>query len=104
MSRQHIEHSPEEPGSGELGTWHTRVLRDLFFIKSLLSREDIVDFLNTEKHRQAEKMSRKRNLFQIKEQEKAVAKHLSKTDITNMPHGKFRAIIIKILTGLEKIV
>ena len=47
-------------------------------------------------------MRRQRNLFQIEEQDKTVARDLRKTDKTNMHHGKFKAIIIKILTGLEK--
>ena len=47
-------------------------------------------------------MRRQRNLSQTKEQDKAVAKDLSKTDISNMPDREFEAMIMKILTGLEK--
>ena len=59
-------------------------LQDLFFIKSLLSREDIVDFLSTEKQRGR----------QNEETEKcipnATIRGLSKTDISNMPDGELK--------------
>ena len=40
----------------------------------------------------------------MKEQDKAMARDLSETDISNMPEGEFKATIIKILNGLEKII
>ena len=46
-------------------------------------------------------MPRKINLSQMKEQVEATARELSKADISNMPHRKFKATII-ILTELEK--
>ena len=47
-------------------------------------------------------MRRQRNLSQVKEQDKATARDLNETDISNMPNGEFKAMIISILTGLEK--
>ena len=38
----------------------------------------------------------------MKEQDKAMARDLSKTDISNVPDGEFKGTIIRILTGLEK--
>ena len=38
----------------------------------------------------------------MKEEDKATARDLSDTDIGNMPAGEFKAMIIRILTGLEK--
>ena len=38
----------------------------------------------------------------MKEQEKATAGDLSKTDISNMPDREFKEMIIKRLSGLEK--
>ena len=38
----------------------------------------------------------------MKEQDKATARDLSETDISNMPEGEFKAIIIRIFTRLEK--
>ena len=38
----------------------------------------------------------------MKEQDKATARDLNETDISNMPDGEFEAMIIRILTGLEK--
>ena len=38
----------------------------------------------------------------MKEQDKAVVRDLCETDISNMPDGEFKAIIISILIGFEK--
>jgi len=38
----------------------------------------------------------------MKEQGKAMSRDLSETNISNMPDGEFKAMIIRILTGLEK--
>jgi len=37
----------------------------------------------------------------MNKQDKAMDRDVSKTDISNMPNGEFKAIIIRILTGLE---
>ena len=47
-------------------------------------------------------MPRHRNSSQLKEQDKAMATDLTKTDISNRPDGEFKATIIKILPGLKK--
>jgi len=47
-------------------------------------------------------MRRQRNLSQTKEQNKAMVRDPSKTDISNMPDGEFKVMIIRMLTGLEK--
>ena len=47
-------------------------------------------------------MLRQTNLSQMKEQYKAMARDLIETDISNMSAGEFRAMIIRIITGLEK--
>ena len=39
----------------------------------------------------------------MKEQGKVTARDLSETDISDVPDGEFKAAIIKILAGLEKI-
>ena len=38
----------------------------------------------------------------MKEQDKAIARDLSKTDGSNMPYREFKVMIIKIPTGLQK--
>ena len=38
----------------------------------------------------------------MKEQDKATARDLSETDVSNMPQREFKATIIRILIGLEK--
>ena len=47
-------------------------------------------------------MRRQKNLTQIKEQDKAMAREQSETDISNMHNREFKVMIIKILTGFEK--
>ena len=59
------------------------------------------------RHRDIDKMRRQRNMFQMKEQDKTIAKDLSETDKSNIPDREFNAfffkvMIIKILTGFEK--
>ena len=54
------------------------------------------------KHRDLDKMRTQRNLFEMIEQDKTTAKYLSKGDISIMSDGEFKAVIARILTGLEK--
>ena len=54
------------------------------------------------RHRKPDKNKRQRNLPQMKEQDKAIARDLSETDISNMPDEEFKATIIRKLTRLEK--
>ena len=49
-----------------------------------------------------DKIPRQRNSSQEKEQEMVMASDLIKTDISNIPDGEFKAIVIRILAGLEK--
>ena len=97
----HIGYSPVVPGLGEQGTRHCRVLQD-FFIKSLLSRiDDIADFLKTKIQTQRGRQNEEIEKFTPnKGQDKATARDLSKTDISNMPDREFKAMIIRILTKL----
>ena len=43
-------------------------------------------------------MRRQRNLTQLKVQEKATTRDLSKTDLSDMPDRVFKTMIIRILT------
>jgi len=47
-------------------------------------------------------MGRQRNIFHMKEEAQTTAREQSKMDRSNMPDRKFKAVLIKILTGLEK--
>ena len=59
-------------------------------------------FLTQKRGRDLDKITRWRNLSQVKEQDTAMARHLRKTDISNMPAEELKATIIRILTVLEK--
>lgn len=59
-------------------------------------------FLTQKRGRDLDKITRWRNLSQVKEQDTAaMARHLRKTDISNIPAGELKATIIRILTVLE---
>lgn len=47
-------------------------------------------------------MRRQKNLSQMKKQDKAKARDLSKTVVSNMTDREFKSLIIRILTELEK--
>ena len=47
-------------------------------------------------------MRRQKPTSQMREQDKTTAREPSETDISNMPDGEFKVMIIRILTGLEK--
>ena len=64
---------------------------------------DIPDFLiHRNRHRELDNMGRQRNVSQMKEQDKTIARDLSKKDISDMPNREFKVQTINILTGLEK--
>ena len=58
--------------------------------------------IQRKRHRDLDKIRRQRILSQMKEQDKATARDLSQTDISNMPDREFKSLIIRILIGLEK--
>ena len=41
-------------------------------------------------------------MYQMKEQDKIIARELIETEISNMPARVFKVMVINILTGLEK--
>ena len=47
-------------------------------------------------------MRRQRSLSQVKEENKATARDLSEIDISNLTNREFKAMIIRILPGLER--
>lgn len=57
--------------------------------------------IQRKRHRDLDKIRRQRILSQMKEQDKATVRDLSERDISNIPDGELKKIIIRILTGLE---
>lgn len=89
------------PGSDEEGKLLYRASQDLFFRRPLLSRAgDEANFPNKETDIELDKM--RQEFVLMKEQDKIIARDLSKTEISNVPDREFKVIIIKILPGLEK--
>ena len=54
------------------------------------------------KHRELDKMMRRMEMCQMKEEEKITATELNEMETSNMSDREFKVRIIKILTGLEK--
>ena len=55
------------------------------------------------RHRDLGKMRRPKKFFQMKEQDKVIAGHLSKTDTSNMSDGGFKSTIIRIEERIQDI-
>ena len=74
-------------GLGEQETLHCWVIQDLFIITLLLSRTgDNLTFLTQRnRYRDLDEVRTQSNLFHMKQQDKAMARDLSKTYISNMP-------------------
>ena len=47
-------------------------------------------------------MKKHRDMSQVKEEDKIIARDLSKMEISNMPDREFKVMIIKVLTRLRK--
>ena len=98
----HIGDTFEVPGSGKRGHC-TAGHYDIFNIRPVLSEAGDVTFLtHRNRQRELDKMRRQRNMAQIENENKIIARELNKMEISNMPDREFKAMIIKIFTGLEK--
>ena len=47
-------------------------------------------------------MQRQRIIIQMKEQDKTLEKELNEMNVNSLPNKKFKVLVLKILTGLEK--
>ena len=54
------------------------------------------------KHREAAKMRRQRNMVQMKEQIKTPEKELNKMEISNLSYAKFKTLVIRMLKELSE--
>ena len=52
---------------------------------------------NTQKHREAAKLRRQRNMAQMKEQSKTPEKEVSNTEIANLSDSEFKTLVIRML-------
>ena len=55
-----------------------------------------------DKHREAAKMRRQRNMAQMKEQMKTPEKELNKTEISNLSDAEFKTPVIRMLKELSE--
>ena len=58
--------------------------------------------IHRNKHREAAKIRRLRNMAQMKEQIKTPEKELNKTEISNPSHAKFKTLVIRMLRELSE--
>ena len=56
--------------------------------------------LHRNKHREAARLRRQRNMAQMKEQNKSPEKELNKTEIANLSDGEFKTLVIRVLKEL----
>ena len=58
--------------------------------------------IHRNKHREAAKMRRQRNMTQMKEQIKTLEKELNKMEISNLSDAEFKTLVIRMLKELSE--
>ena len=58
--------------------------------------------MHRNKHREAAKKSRQRNMTQMKEQSKTPEKELNEMEIINLLESEFKTLVIRMLKALSK--
>ena len=58
--------------------------------------------MHRNKHREAAKLSRQRNMAQMKEQNKLPKKELNKMQITNISNAEFKPLVIRMFRELTE--
>ena len=58
--------------------------------------------IHRNKHREAAKMRRQRNMAQMKEQNKTPEKELNKMETNNLSDAEFKTLVIKMLNELSE--
>ena len=58
--------------------------------------------MHRNKHREAAKKSRQRNMTQMKEQSKTPEKELNEMEINNLSDAEFKTLVIRMLRNLSK--
>ena len=58
--------------------------------------------IHRSKHREAAKITRQRNMAQMKEQMKTLKKELNKMDISNLSDAEFKTLVIRMLKELSE--
>ena len=58
--------------------------------------------MHKNKHREAAKMRKQRNMTQMKEQNKTTEKELNKMNRSNLPDAEFKTLVIRMLKELSE--
>ena len=58
--------------------------------------------MNRNKHKEAAKMRRQRNMAQMKEQIKTLEMELNRMEISNLSNAEFKRLVIKMLKELSE--
>ena len=58
--------------------------------------------IHRNKHREAAKMRRQRNMAQVKEQIKTLEKELNEMEISNLSDAEFKTLVIRMLKELSE--
>ena len=68
----------------------------------LLRESKHLYIIHRNKHREAAKLRRQRNMAQMKEQIKTPGKELNKTETANLPDAEFKTLLIRMLRELTE--
>ena len=81
-----------------------RTLQDTFYIRPHYQDGESKQLylIHRNKHREAAKMRRQRNMAQMKEQIKTPEKELNKMEISNLSDAEFKTLFIRMLKELSE--
>ena len=87
-------------GYGRLCHWS---LQDTYYIRPRYQdrKSQQIHLIYRNKHKKTAKMRRKRNMAQMKEQNKTPEKELDKREISHLSHAEFKTLVIRMFKELS---
>ena len=95
VSSPHTKGTPRVPSLGDRGGGAYRPCYQDMESKQLY-------LIHRNKHREAAKMRRQRDMAQVKEQIKTPGKELNEMEISNLPDAEFKTLVIRMLKELNE--
>ena len=79
-------------------------LQDTYYIRTHYQGTESMQhyLIHRNKHQEAAKMRRQRNMAHIKEQVKTLEKELNEMDISNLSDGQFKPLVIRMSRNLVR--
>ena len=103
ISPHHTNGVPRVPNSGD-GEAVLLDLQDTYYIRPHYQDTEPkqINLIHRNKHREAAKMRRQRNMVQMKEQINTPEKELNKIGISNLSDAEFKTLVIRMLRELSE--